>query len=655
MTDFRVIAIRTGEKPQNIETDKNGVKLEFLKVLAPNTLYPFYNHIEFPKKDFSEIIYNERKDIDLYSLKNGQNNIHINVNAVVGSNGSGKSTLIELLFWANYNIGSKLGLLVDDKGKKYPTYDFLDLEIFYSLSKTDFFKIRLKEGEILKQNFSIDKTIITPIGEEKQIRRITDLTNFFYSLVINYSHYALNSLEIGDWINPLFHKNDGYQTPIVLNPMRKNGDIEINKEKYLLGRRLQANLLEYVKKGKEKESLRDIANGKLAYELKLLFSPEVSLKRNLMEQKNSIIFNDIKSSLGTIFDLQISSEDIDNNLFVIVSLNYIFEKLVKIAHTYKPYAKFKKGKEIHNIEEFLKAIKNSNSHITFKLKGAILYLKYFSKIFGDSSIDFKNPVFLQIDELSNLIIHINNNEPFLVNTFMMAPPSYFNVEILLEGGLSFHSLSSGEKQRIHSISSIVYHLMNLNSVEEQKLEMGDKYIGYNYINLVLDEIELYYHPEWQRKYIADLMAYIGKINPNNLKRISGLNITFLTHSPYILSDIPSSNIMFLKLGTDGYSRPKDEPLKTFGANIHDLLKDGFFMETGFIGEYAKVKIIELLDWLKVNNNQVSISERDNYSKLIDLLGDPIIKNRLKDLFHEKFNEPTYSDLLQEIKYLKSKN
>ena len=38
--------------------------------------------------------------------------------------------------------------------------------------------------------------------------------------------------------------------------------------------------------------------------------------------------------------------------------------------------------------------------------------------------------------------------------------------------------------------------------------------------------------------------------------------------------------------------------KTFGANIHTLLSDSFFLEDGLIGEFAKGKINEIIDFYK---------------------------------------------------------
>ena len=94
---------------------------------------------------------------------------------------------------------------------------------------------------------------------------------------------------------------------------------------------------------------------------------------------------------------------------------------------------------------------------------------------------------------------------------------------------------------------------------------------------------------------------IKEINPENLKHIKGLNITFLTHSPYILSDIPNAFVLKLIKG-----EPYIEGNETFGANVHDLLANDFFMQKGFMGEWAKSQIklvIESLT-LKINNKKI---------------------------------------------------
>lgn len=62
---FKIIAIRTREKPKNIPT-KNGVRLDYMKVLESNTIYPFFSTYKFPQNDFINII--SEPIIDLYSV-----------------------------------------------------------------------------------------------------------------------------------------------------------------------------------------------------------------------------------------------------------------------------------------------------------------------------------------------------------------------------------------------------------------------------------------------------------------------------------------------------------------------------------------------------------------------------------------------------------
>ena len=68
---------------------------------------------------------------------------------------------------------------------------------------------------------------------------------------------------------------------------------------------------------------------------------------------------------------------------------------------------------------------------------------------------------------------------------------------------------------------------------------------------MLEEIELYFHPEWQRSFTCNLMEIIGQLT---FKQIRSINVLYVTHSPYILSDIPKTNVLFLKNGEADYNR-----------------------------------------------------------------------------------------------------
>ena len=558
---------------------------------------------------------------------------YININAIVGVNGSGKSTLVELLYWGIYNIGCQLSLLEDKKGKPSRAHDFLDFEILYTSDKRSFYCLKFMGSTVVKFRYSIKGRLIKQFKTGQQIKVISDLKDFFYTVAINYSHYSLNTREVGDWLHPLFHKNDGYQTPIVLNPLRDEGEININKEAYLLRRRLQANILEIVPGGNESRSLRNLGGGKIAKTFSLVFNAPSELE--LSEPISRDLRNNIILGLERFYDVNVTKKQLDESYFINISIKYIERKLKKIARSYRPYFKYQsENGSLKNVQEFLRELRLTDSHITFKLKGVILYIKYFKEIFGSGNISFKKPLSIDVEKMSRTIREIASKERFLVNTFMMAPPPFFTTEIVPSKGGRMDLLSSGEKQRIHSISSVVYHLINLNSVERQKKRRQSDYVAYNSINLVLDEIELYYHPEWQRRYVADLLDYIGNIGWRNIDQIRSINITFLTHSPYILSDIPINHVLRLEEGRPISNLDREQ---TFGANIHELLARDFFMRDGFLGEWAKRQIeyvIRVLDralGTRGTRSKIDPESLTFINKLISVVGEPIVKAKLQDM------------------------
>ena len=86
------------------------------------------------------------------------------------------------------------------------------------------------------------------------------------------------------------------------------------------------------------------------------------------------------------------------------------------------------------------------------------------------------------------------------------------------------------------------------------------------------------------------------------------HLIFATHSPFIISDLPKENIIFLEKGKQVY--PFEDGKQTFGANIHTLLSHGFFMKDGLMGEFAKDKIKSIINYheeIKELNEAISSS------------------------------------------------
>src|SRR5690606_7535998 len=183
---------------------------DYIKLLSTDIIYFLLNNFEINAED---------KITEKTSLpKNFFSSIkpQINIQAIVGKNGSGKSTLIELLFRAINNIAF---YYQKTKIADLQKLENLKVEIYF---QTDtFYKVKIIDDAVFFLKYDgRSKKINIPLKQEE-----IDLKNFFYSIVVNYSHYAYNTNDSENWLEGLFHKNDGYQTPLVFNPFRKLGNI----------------------------------------------------------------------------------------------------------------------------------------------------------------------------------------------------------------------------------------------------------------------------------------------------------------------------------------------------------------------------------------------------------------------------------------------
>ena len=161
--------------------------------------------------------------------------------------------------------------------------------------------------------------------------------------------------------------------------------------------------------------------------------------------------------------------------------------------------------------------------------------------------------------------------------------------------------------------------------------------------IFIDEGELYYHPEWQRSYIKTLID-----NIQDTKTESKLQVVITTNSPFIISDILSEDITYL-------SKEKKDFDRTFGQNIHKLLKDNFFMSYT-IGEYSRELIDNIMKWLnyKENNSDANVSVDAPVDVGIELsryFGETVEPNEYYEKIRciiEKIGEPIYRESLLDM-------
>ncbi len=212
----------------------------------------------------------------------------------------------------------------------------------------------------------------------------------------------------------------------------------------------------------------------------------------------------------------------------------------------------------------------------------------------------------------------------------------------------WRSISSGQLA-LFNIYSRLYSLIDKYTASNQKLKKN--------IVLMIDEADTFLHPRWSQTMVKSLIDFVSDIyTAHNLKITRKIHIIFTSNSPFIASDIPNNYVIFLKkvVDKDGNYRAVslnslEDKKMTFGANIHTLLLDAFFLPNGSIGDFAKQKIDEIIDRLNSPKPFDSELEKSNLFKQINIIGEPIVKRKLLQMFNDRYN----IDIDSRVKHLEA--
>jgi len=737
--DFQIIAVRLHK----------GCAKNIKKVLTLDKTYFLCNHYELDSTNplnliqsgslsmIESVLYQKRRD--------GLPPINITVGAIVGKNGEGKSTLIEIILRVINNYAYNKGFT--EYQQSLAPVDGLVATVYYRIG-ADIYAIFCKDEEChLYKN-----------GNE-----VKDLQDeMFYTIVINYSLYAYNSRLLdresagyGSWIDGLFHKNDEYQTPIVINPMRKMGNIDVNRETTLSRQRLMAM---YVKAESrvyrrlsekqfadgfayslEKESklstnticdyFRSVQGEYIAWEaveksdgnidesrlihmkpgwdacckclydyiplLNLLssYANDKHIETNpkntdfykyisnyakiatLSDNKHNEIIEYFKNSYGWInfrqfyrlliiaivwdelkksfVDAAILLDCLTDCAEVLRSRHdnpqsaawlYLVYKVISIIDTYPDYHQkdvlymdsyniFVDSANVdrvrQSIRKVINQIKNDKDYVTFKFHQTKNFIEFTHRVYDESNLLGNKLLgydyYITYDKIhSGLKI---TNTMSLSEIMPLLPPPIFQGDIIISDNekkdkVELQSLSSGEIQRLYSASSVIYHLRNL---DDRVTDRGR--LAYSRVYLILEEVELYFHPEYQQSYLEYLL---NQIEFAGLRNIESIGITMVTHSPFILSDVLPANLCCMT--KDLFT----QPTHTFGANIADLLKDSFLMDKCFMGAFVYFKIKSLLQYLNDEQNTYGDIWTDELAEsFIESINEPLMRQLLTAKYVEK--------------------
>ncbi len=549
---------------------------------------------------------------------------NINVTTIVGKNGSGKSTLMELLlilFYGSKEVDTskenRAWLITYDSNQDYfKTYSWIKKDILYNKIITN--------NNILQEQYQENndkKVFISSLYKpQKNYYNIVYnpapelMSSDFLNYGNKYTHDFNNSISMTD-NKPL----DLYN--ITFFPSRENSIINIKKNENI-------DILNMFK-------VQEQLDKNILIEL---FQSLNTDKLNFIPKKIKLLvdYESLESSMSGDGFLELLGKDKNISDFRFLYRYLLWQ--IMLFSVYDPvndeFSEFfidnqdlsdfftQKIKNISDKEEKKSLV---TQQILDDLDSFIELTRYIdlSKAITNNSKRLKNDV-LETAKLIEVIKRLNNKNIFdimiedveVIKKVLPNLPSYITVEVDDENHIRFHDFSYGEKRVINLIYSILYYV--------DFYQMED-----TYINLFLDELDIGFHPEWQKK-IFNIIVNIFLVYKIDIR------IIILTHSPFILSDIPKQNIIFLDKNEDGTCKVVDglkEKKQTFGANIHTLLSDSFFMEDGLMGEFAKGKIDEVIQLL--NKEKLDEKELKYCEQIIFIVGEPIVKNQLQRMLDSK--------------------
>lgn len=606
-------------------------------------MFPIYMYVKEYKglKDFEitfdnnyEIKYNRDKDTlsinkkcesannnieNFYSIHKTNGNVD-SVNLLIGKNGSGKTSILEVL-------NSNLILDIENRNN--------DSIILYKSSRNDedfiiegngnrFLEIKELPivDKLVKENYQDNKNYIGKIGVIKFSFR--EKTMNATQREISFQRYAQSETIIYKWNIGLGNvsKEGIYNYLIKVNQEKNNDNFENAYFTLLI-----PDLYEELKKSKSgeiKEKIKKIEN--------LDFSKIDSFFK-LYNNKNENNFN-----FDEIENFDNKNEDnlkdiIFNNYFNYIYLHIVLEILNKNS---------KKIYELKKIKDELLELLNDKSlfqkcEILFKKYGKLINMSFhwcipqiydiieriasFIENISEKEIDIQNPE----GTIKKIRINCKKKNKKLVELLkeydsFLIPKSENSLDISLKNiedivKIEEEGLSDGEKIKLQYFST-------LNGLLRGELKNKE------YITLLFDEIEIYLHPEWSRRFLYELIEELGRYEDKKFKLI------FATHSPFLIADVLAKDCIYLSKDEEGKIKAEiKEDVKTFGANIIDLFKNTMFLESTF-GKFATEKIKGVVDKIEKAEKYSDIKHEVDF--IIGEIGEKLISNKLKSMIESKF-------------------
>lgn len=336
------------------------------------------------------------------------------------------------------------------------------------------------------------------------------------------------------------------------------------------------------------------------------------------------------------FDRNLLEEDVFCDLYI----NLLFE--ITIFCRSKDYnGEFICNKEnlVNYIQNLIESLPNDVGHYKKYFQDAFDEIREYEECMQDCEIDLYLTTLSDLEYKSHKKIECGS---CVYDKFMnLIVKSAFEREysfVLKYIGIDGLRLASGERALLNFFSWMYFSSVINKVFNDVVYNLSDN------ILLLIDEIDLYCHPSWQQKIIKYLIEEV-KVLFSGKK----VQIIFTTHSPIVLSDMPKSNVIYLKRDEGKLVIDEnDKHSETFGANIYKLFDDAFFLgKQGQIGEFSKSKIDAIIEKVRPMEDEyggviypeLNDWEIERLEEEILLIGERVIREKLYEmLFKCKYRD-----------------
>lgn len=565
------------------------------------------------------------KDDILTLTKSSYINLHdnkIKINAIVGENGSGKSTLIESFPFFNDAYEDKL---------KY---------IFVFMNKSKKIKVVsnfISNSDITSSSsLKFETSTISEYIKDNSILFLSEVINHFSILNKNINNQCLDS-RLENYSKKFFHpENEKNLIEDRLLEDKETFTIFTDKYKsHLLSQQHTSHIFTLLNTNHKFlkdyiEIPRNIIvefNDKTQY-----FGDDSSIKDNILSEKDLADEDISESEFSEEEDKELSKIELDEVLEEVTSQNKNYFSQYDLEET--DLSKFHMLESIYN---YL-----NENRIKKEIRG-----KYKDKNFDNEKVKFQELIKIDKDLNANkdFLKKLDFTEDFIIKNRYIKKKNDFNFRIELSNLKKTIFKDYLDSQENYICESFVFSweyelsqgemiLLNIISHIYEHTQKDSK----KHILIILDESDIFLHPKWQKSLIFIIINFIQK----NLSKFN-FQIILTTHSPFILSDLNDTQIIYLE---EGIVNTKIK-LDTFASNIHDLLSESFFMGDNLIGDFSKETLKNILKFYNETNNKID-EDNLNESQVKSLKKKLSIYRQYTDEIGEKYIKSIFLDKLEQL-------